>query len=50
VLGDVATSYGLPVWIALPACVLVLWGVLRFFGTPTGDPVALPDAPGVARA
>ena len=33
VLGDVGTSFGLPVWIALPAGVLVLWAVLRFLGT-----------------
>jgi len=35
VLGDVATAYGLPVWIALPASIAVLWAVLRFRGTPS---------------
>jgi Na+/H+ antiporter NhaC len=50
VLGDVGTSFGLPVWIALPAAVLVLWGVLRFFGTPAEAPTAPRDVREVARA
>ncbi len=33
VLGDVATAYGLPVWIALPAGAAVLTTVLFVFGT-----------------
>ena len=32
-LGDLATAHGLPLWIALPACVVVLAVVLRAFGT-----------------
>jgi Na+/H+ antiporter NhaC len=32
VLGDIGTSYGLPVWVALPLAIGVLWGVLRFAG------------------
>jgi Na+/H+ antiporter NhaC len=31
-LGDVGTAYGLPVWIALGASMLVLWAFLRYFG------------------
>jgi len=32
VLGDVATALGLPFWVAIPACIGVLAGVLRVFG------------------
>ncbi|MEZ4414294.1 MAG: Na+/H+ antiporter NhaC family protein [Gemmatimonadota bacterium] len=38
VLGDLGTAFGLPVWVALPAALLVLWGVLRTFGTPVTEP------------
>jgi len=40
-LGDFGTAYGLPLWIALPACVAVLAGVLRALGTSVseGEPI-----------
>jgi Na+/H+ antiporter NhaC len=43
-LGDIGTAFGLPVWIALPAALAVLWAALRFFGTRTEAAVA-PEAP-----
>jgi Na+/H+ antiporter NhaC len=38
VLGNIGTAYGLPVWMALVLGVLVLYGVLRVFGTDVGAP------------
>ncbi|MEZ4422457.1 MAG: Na+/H+ antiporter NhaC family protein [Gemmatimonadota bacterium] len=37
VLGDLGTAYGLPVWVALPAAVGVLFAVLRIFGRPVAQ-------------
>ncbi len=34
-VGNVGTAYGLPPWLALVLGVVVLWGVLRFWGTST---------------
>ena len=33
-LGDLGTAYGLPNWVALGLGVIILYGVLRVFGTP----------------
>jgi Na+/H+ antiporter NhaC len=38
VLGNIGTAYGLPVWVALALGVLVLYGVLRVFGTDVEAP------------
>jgi Na+/H+ antiporter NhaC len=38
VLGNIGTAYGLPAWVALALGVLVLYGVLRAFGTDVGAP------------
>lgn len=43
-LGDVATAYGLPVWAALAASMLVLWAVLRSFGTDVDAEAERTDA------
>ena len=34
-LGNIGSAYGLPPWLGLGLGVIVLWGVLRFWGTPT---------------
>ena len=34
-LGNIGTAYGLPPWLGLSLGVVVLWGVLRFWGTST---------------
>lgn len=38
VLGDIGTAYGLPIWIALPAGVLILFLILRLKGTKVVGP------------
>jgi Na+/H+ antiporter NhaC len=50
VLGDVATAYGLPVWVALPAAIVVLWAALRFFGRSTGVDDVAPEGQVVVEA
>jgi len=42
VFGDIATAYGLPVWVALPLGVVALFLFLRFRGTKIVQPEGAP--------
>jgi Na+/H+ antiporter NhaC len=37
IAGIIPTGFGLPWWIALPVCAVLLVAVVRFFGKPSGD-------------